>query len=474
MKDAIATHYGDKVADAAFREIDYRSKAVSRGFFGRFKSKSVTGHHLMTATARAIELAAPQIGARARREVATHALAAHAEALETAQRDLASANDQLDGLYEEQSDSMSFSLVRSQEIEGLKRDIAALKGAVADIQRGIEQSTADKLRAEDDLASFSVTPLAQSQFGKAQKALAQVAEDNRFFSLLNDQYARGQAVHGGGGSAQRIFSKTTLKTVGKEGFSYALPPVAVGKAFYSAIRAEDRERRFAAIGKHIGANPLSKAMAKTLSAKAEQEKWKKGLGATVGFVAMGLTLHLGPLAMPGIGLATKSAGQAASHSVARSTSHALGKAGSKDLAYTASKATGFGINRTGTGLGKFGAKRALLPGKGRYRSATSIQETIDAQITGNTLPTIPVKMIGSNRIKEFNLGEPKVAQALLHYLGPKVDTHAIARGDANEARRKELRDLIGVSGDDENLIPGKSDDPKRDKEIGYALDKPDG
>jgi hypothetical protein len=464
MRAVIKARYGEAIAKTAFREIEYRQTPAERGLRGRFgikTAKEVKGHHLTTATLRALEMASPNVRAHAVKQRADSALAA----LEPKAAELRTS------LKEKRQD---YSRIYSEHVQGdytfgaapLSKQIAEIEGELEDLDQAIAEEKKNQQAALQSIADYQNNPLDATAFGKAQQRLDKVGADRGFHSLLNDTYARGEALHGKGGTAHRITpTADTPKAIAKEVVGVVLPPVGVAMAFHSAIKAEDRQRRLGNAAKFLDDHPLAKTVAKSIEATAEVEKNKAALTGTVAFVAMGATAHFAPVALPGLTAVANPLSSAVGSGVSNALSGHMSHVGAQVLSTTSSIATGRAFGEV---QGR--AARSVAPGS--TGSARAVAQPQEVPLPEGTIPpTVPIEIDTpeGKRTKEFDLG--KAGPALLHYLGPKVgDT-----GDPQEQNRKELRDLLGARpGDD--FVPGakvSAEEHELHEKVARALDNPD-
>ena len=463
MREAVKTHYGATVANSAFREIDYRQNPTQRGFFGRFGVKSgkdIRGHHLMTATLRALEMSSPNVRAAGVKQRAEATL----KQVEPAAKELAG---RLQSKMNEEKEILDdYSPMRdSFRLTNLRKEIEELKPQLEELNSIVATAIKERDDAIRTLDGFARSPLDATDFGKAQQRLDKVDSDLRFRTLLNDTYARGEALHGGSGTAYRMKPTSEApKTVAKELIGIALPPIGVALAFRSAIKAEDRQRRLGNAAKFLDAHPLAKTVAKSMEAAAEGEKNKAAIAGTVSFVAIGATAHFAPVALPGLKAISNPLSSVVGSGVSQALTGHMGHVGIKALSTTSSIATGRLYSEV-----QGQTSSSLAPS----RSGKTFIEVQPVEVPlpeGTIPPTIPVKIATDEgeRTKEFDM--TKAGPALLHYLGPQVgDTSS-----SQEQNRKELRDLFGAKPEDDldPTVKRSEDERKRDSEIAHALDDP--
>ena len=473
MRDVIGQRYGAAVAKTAFREIEYRQTPTERGFSGRFGFKSpkdIKGHHLTTATLRALEMASPNVRAHAvkqRAESDLKRLEPQVGLLQTALEDKEKEHKDIYDKYV----SGDFTFMRSGD---LKKDIEALRGDIKLLNSAIAETKKDLKSAQDTITAYQSNPLGATDFGKAQQTLDQVDDDPKFHSLLNDVYARGEALYGGSGTAHRAkpvgdtgteMAKDVGISVGKNLVGIALPPVAVGMAWYSAIKAEDRQRRLGNAAKLLDDRPLARTVAKSMEASAELEKNKAAIAGTASFVMMGATGHFAGIGIP----ALKAVANPITSAIGAAVSHAalsghMSQIGAQALSTMTSDAAGRGLSEI--------QNRSLAPmaSGGSVNPGTTTRATELPLPEGTVPPTVPVKIKtdAGDRVKEFDMA--KAGPALLHYLGPAVgNTH-----DPLEKNRSDLRDLFGAQPRD-SFVPGtkvSDEEHKLDEKIATALDNP--
>jgi flagellar biosynthesis chaperone FliJ len=474
MRAIVKKRYGEAVANTAFREINYRQAKVKRGikgFIGQTSAKAIKGHHLTTATLRALEMASPNVGARAVKQRSETILAKLEPRAAELRRTLKDKQDELRRIYAEYvPESHTFI-----DAGPLRSEIAKLEGQINDLDQAIDEAKKDLQSATQTITDYQNNPLHATAFGKAQQALAKVDDDPEFHSLLNNTYARGEALHGGSGTAHRIkpvgdtgtaMAKDVAVTAGKNLVGIALPPVAVGMAWYSAIPAEDRQRRLGSAAKFLDDHPLARTMAKSMEAGAEVAKNKAAIAGTASFVLMGATAHFAGVGIP----ALKAVANPITGAIGSAVSNAalgghMSQIGAQALSTLSGDAAGRVLgevqNRTLT---------SLAPGSSGTTKTMARPEEIPLP-EGTVPPTVPVKIKtdGGDRIKEFDMG--KAGPALLHYLGPRVgDT-----SDPQEQNRKELRDLLGARPEDD-FVPGRkvpAEERELDEKVARALDNPD-
>ena len=355
------------------------------------------------------------------------------------------------------------------ELDAANAELTKAKEDLVAAKKQLSSSEASLVQIKEELTALKVGP----SYRRAQKMLDNVGDDPRFMKLL-DKLAPGKASGGALGKLESGFASITPGEVMKKVVTTAVAPLGVARFFYTAVKAEDRERRLDTAKGHMQEYPLAKGMAESLARANEKEKWQAGLQGTLSFVSMALTVKL-PGVTSAMGALTGPLTSGLAHTVSEGAHSALGSI----VGGATSMATDYAINS-----GPFSAvTKAVSKGMDQVPeshaedlSSREIRSALNklAVPDGTAMPMIPVKPFGpgSQIVRDLPLADPEVAVAFLTYLGPPAD-QAMLRDPGTremETRRLTIREEMFGAKPTEDITPGEARDTRLEKQLVSELD----
>ncbi len=357
--------------------------------------------------------------------------------------------------YDEYAQPGSYSPGLRESLEKAQRRLEDAKTQLTDAQSAHAMAQKRVENLDDQLLAIRGGP----ELRRTQALLDHVGDDDRFNEVL-DRMAPGKAAGGALGKAESVINKGIFQKIVEKITSLTIPFLKVGLSFRSAIKAEDRERRLENASKTMDDRPFAKALATSLSRDGEMQKWKFGMKGTLNMVGTGAALH----GASAFGAVTQPLAGAVTQSVTQHTgSHLLSMGVNKGVQKGVKKLVTTGMSRLGDEVVRASSNPNGPPVRSRMDKSVLV--------SGSALPVIPVKPF-KNRDTEriLPLSDPKVAQALLVYLGPKADTEMLAdpaKSEQEERRLNLRREMFGAD-DGLDLKPGGG--TAEDKSVIQELD----
>lgn len=349
-----------------------------------------------------------------------------------------------------------------REIEGFQATEKSCREKLVKAQEALATSQEDLQEVVGALQQLK----GASSFLRAQLMLDQVGGDPRFLECLN-KVAPGKADGGMLGSLESAMGSVNKTFVFDTVVGFVLPPVGVGRTFYKAIQAENRERylnvaKDQAVMKQY---PLARSLASALSTANEQEKWKLGISGSLSFVTTAISLKLpgsssalGALTTPLFSPLVSQIGSGANHALGSILGGLVEVGVESGLPAVSKKVVSKGVE---TGLGKVSESNSQSLEKAQFERALASLNFED----GQGLPLIPIRD-SEGTLQFHSLSDPEIGVALLSYLGPAVNETLLGKADSlgeNEQRRMALRKEIFGAANSEDFSPGKSTVPDLDK-----------
>lgn len=357
------------------------------------------------------------------------------------------------------------------ELKSAKEQLQTAKENLDKANLSLEESKQALQKTNDKLTALKVGP----HFRRAQQLMNNIGQDERFTRIL-DELSPGKISGGTLGKLEKTLTLPKPGEILEKVVTKAIPPVGVFKLFWSAIKAEDRERCLGTAKEHMKDFPLAQGLAESLAKASETEKWKLGFQGTFSFLSTALTSPLpGGHSIMGTvtGKMTESMHLVQPHHSFDQMVRSKVLAFSEQVQESLKETIHDNIKDTVQEKVQDKFQDELIESQMGMEEAKELRHAMKKLIVpdGTSMPVIPVKPFSgeSGVVRDLPLTDPEVSIALLTYLGPPEDKGMLNSTDSkvreNEERRLLLRQEMFGAEPNEDLSPGKSKNPEQEKKL---------